>query len=102
MRLEVTPSELGGLADGLSGLLGDLELAGDVRSISPVAAENARLQSAIERFVACWTDDIYDIRAKLQRLSGRLAGAGVEYDGVERRVTDDVALAPVVRPDIEP
>ncbi len=102
MRLEVTPSELDGLADGLSGLLGDLEEAGDVRSISPVAAENARLQSAIERLVAGWTDDICEIRAKLQRLSGRVAGAAVEYEGVERKVTDDVALAPVVLRDVEP
>jgi acetate kinase len=102
MRLEVTPSELEGLAHGLSGLLGDLEVAGDIRSISPAAAENVELQSAIERLIVRWTDDIQDIRVKLQELGGRLNAAGAEYERVERRVTEDIALTPAIQPDAEP
>ncbi len=100
MRLEVNPSELEGLAHGLWGLLGDLQLAGEIRSISPAAAESPRLQAAIERLVVRWSDDIDDIRAQLERLSGRASSAGVEYEGVERRVRDDVALTPAVQ--VEP
>jgi hypothetical protein len=94
MRLEVVPGELGGLADGLSGLLGDLELAGDIRSISSGAAENAELRAAIERLVLRWTGDLHDLQMKLGALTRQLDGAGVEYDRVERLVTQDVAVVP--------
>jgi hypothetical protein len=94
MRLEVAPGELEGLARGLSGLLVDLEMAGDVRSISSGAAENADLQAAIERLVVRWTGDLHDLQRKLADLTGRLGAAGGEYERVERAVTEEVAVVP--------
>jgi hypothetical protein len=93
MRLQVTPAELEGVARGLSGLLGELEHAGDIRSISPAAAENAELQAAIEQLIVRWTGDIHDLQTRLAELSGQLDNASAEYDQVERVVTQNVTLA---------
>lgn len=105
MRLEVVPGELEGLAHGLSGLLGDLELAGEVRSISAGVAENAELEAAIERLVVRWTEDIHDLQRRLRDLTGRLDAAGGEYERVERIVTQSVVVLPekveTVRRDVE-
>jgi hypothetical protein len=98
MRLEVIPGELEGLAHGLSGLLVDLEMAGDIRSISSGAAENAELQAAIERLVMRWTADLQDLRMKLRALTETLDGAGGEYERVEGTITDEAAILHHNRP----
>jgi len=94
MRLEVTPGELEGLAHGLSGLIGDLEHAGDIGLIRSGAAENAELQAAIDGLAARWTRDLHDVQMKLRKLTERLDGASAEYDRMERAVAQEVAVEP--------
>ena len=87
VSFEVTSGDLESLASGLSGLLGELEHAGDVRSVSAGPAENAQLESAIEGFIARWTQDLQSIQQSLASLSERLTGAGASYDRTERALT---------------
>jgi acetate kinase len=86
MQLKVTTSDLEGLARGLSGLLGELEQAGDVRSVSAGAAENAQLESAVEEFVGRWAQNVEALQANLRTLTERLANAGEGYEQQEQGV----------------
>ena len=92
MRLEVAPGELDGLAHGLSGLIGDLEHAGDIGSIRSDAAENAELQAAIDGLVARWTRDLHDVQTKLRELTKGLDGASAEYDRMERAIAQEITI----------
>ena len=86
MEFKVTPGELENLANGLSGLLGELAQAGDARSISAGAAENGQLQGAVEEFVARWAQDLEVLQASLTSLIERLSGAGSGYERTEHSV----------------
>jgi hypothetical protein len=88
MRFNVTPSELESLAGGLSGLLGDLSSAGNVRTVSAAPAENAQLQGAIEELIAHWCRDVDTLRAQLAELGEKVNRAGVGYSQAEQLITE--------------
>lgn len=92
MEFKVTSSDLESLAHGLSGLLGDLSHAGDVRSVSGSAAENGQLEAAIDEFVMAWMHDLQAIQENLASLSEHLSSAGHAYETVERNLQDGLAV----------
>jgi hypothetical protein len=87
MDFLVTTSDLESLSRGLSGLLGELEQAGDVRSLSAAAAENPQLEAAIEEFLGRWTADLQGLQENLASLAQRLGSASVGYEQEEQHVT---------------
>lgn len=89
--LRVTPAEVHSLAGQLSRFLGELEHVGDIRLASANAAENVRLESAIDGFITRWINGLQDIRQTLASLSSRLAAAGVDYEDTERTLTSEFA-----------
>jgi hypothetical protein len=91
MEFKVSPSDLESLAQGLSVMLGDLERAGDVRSLSASAAENSLLESAIEEFVLRWTQNVQALQQSLRTLAERLSNAGEGYEQQEQGVYDGFA-----------
>jgi hypothetical protein len=88
MEFKVTPSDLESLAQGLSGLLGELAQAGDIRSVSAGAAENPQLASAIEEHLARWTQELQNLRESLASLTERLGGASSGYEQTEHSVLE--------------
>jgi uncharacterized protein YukE len=84
---EVTPSDLTALASQLSSLLGELSQAGDVRSASTSAAENAQLEAAFGDFIGRWSQSLQALQTNLTTLTERLSGAGTQYDSTETDVT---------------
>jgi hypothetical protein len=92
MEFKVTPGELENLANGLSGLLGELAQAGDACSISAGAAENGQLQGAIEGFVARWAQEIETLQASLTSLTERLSGAGSGYEQAEHGIVGEFGI----------
>jgi hypothetical protein len=92
MEFKVTSSELEGLANGLSGLLGELAQAGGARSVSGGAAENGQLQGAIEGFVLRWSDDLQSLQDSLTALINKLADAGSGYERTEQSLLDGFGI----------
>jgi uncharacterized protein YukE len=92
MDFKVETSDLGSLAHGLSGLLAELEQAGDVRSLAAGAAENARLEAAIEEFVLHWTQNVQTLQANLKTLTERLENAGEGYEQQEQGIYGGFAV----------
>jgi hypothetical protein len=92
MEFKVDPGDLESLAHGLSGLLGDLERAGDVRSLSPGAAENAQLEGAIAEFLSRWTQNVESLQQALKTLTERLERAGEGYGQQEQGVLGGFAV----------
>ena len=92
MDFKVETSDLGSLASGLSGLLAELEQAGDVRSLAAGAAENAQLESAIEEFVLRWTQNVQTVQANLKTLTDRLENAGEGYEQQEQGIYGGFAV----------
>lgn len=92
MDFKVETSDLGSLASGLSGLLAELEQAGDVRSLAAGAAENAQLESAIEEFVLRWTQNVQTVQANLKTLTDRLENAGEGYEQQEQSIYGGFAV----------
>jgi uncharacterized protein YukE len=83
---EVTTSDLAGLAGQLSSLLGELSQAGDIRSASTGAAENAQLEGAMGDFINGWSQSLETLQANLTTLTQRLASAGSGYEDGESAV----------------
>jgi hypothetical protein len=88
MDFLVTTSDLESLSRGLSGLLGELEQAGDVRSLSAGSAENAQLEEAIESFVGRWTQSVQAFQRSLKTLTERLDSASAGYAQQDQGVYD--------------
>jgi uncharacterized protein YukE len=83
---EVTPSDLTALASQLSSLLGELSQAGDVRSASTSAAENAQLEAAFGDFIGRWSQSLQALQTNLTTLTQRLNSAGGQYQSTETDV----------------
>lgn len=92
MEFKVTSGDLEILASGLSGLLGDLEHAGDVRSLSPAAAENPQLEGAIAEFLAHWSQNVSTLQQNLKLLTERLEHASTGYEQQEQGVLGGFVL----------
>jgi uncharacterized protein YukE len=84
---EVTPGDLQGLAGQLSGLLGEISQATSaVSSSASGAAENTRLQAAIDGFLVDWAHDLRGMQEKLTELAARLQGAADSYSSTEGKL----------------
>ena len=92
MEFKVTSGDLEILASGLSGLLGDLEHAGDVRSLSPAAAESPQLEGAIAEFLAHWSQNVSMLQQNLKLLTERLEHASTGYEQQEQGVLGGLVL----------
>ena len=90
---EVTTGDLIDLSTVLSGFVGELGQAGDLRSASGAAAENAQMEAAIGDFLATWSQSLEALQTNLSALTKRLTGAGGDYEGADGDVAG--SLAPV-------
>lgn len=85
---EVTPGDLQSLSSRLSGLLGEISHATSaVSSGASGAAENGRLQGAIDGFLGDWARDLQGMQEKLAELAARLQGAADSYSSTEEKIT---------------
>lgn len=100
MRLQVTPAELQALARALAGLHGELQQAGEIRSISPAPAENVVLEAAIAGVIGGWAVAIGDLEARLDAVLRELDAAGIEYESTEQQVARiaEAGAAPAPEP----
>lgn len=82
---KVSTEDLQAFASQLSGLVGEL---GDAGGFSPdfSAAGSPRVESMLESFFAEWSDGLLEIQDNINQLTGRLSGAGEEYDGTDQAI----------------
>ncbi|HTZ85843.1 MAG TPA: type VII secretion target [Solirubrobacteraceae bacterium] len=84
---EVTVGDLESLASQLSSLLGEIGHAtSSVTAGASGAAENGRLQGAIDSFLSDWSQDLRGMQEKLSELSARLHGAAGSYSDTESNI----------------
>ncbi len=85
---QVTPSDLHALAGQLSGLLGELaDASGSIHSGAAGAAQNGKLEGAIESFLGDWSSGLESVRQELSEVAQRLDTAAGAYEGTEGNVS---------------
>lgn len=88
---EVAPEDLRALSGRLLSMVGELEGAtAAVRTDVAAAAQNARLEAAIDGFLGAWLAGIQRMRSDLTAIAQRLDAAGVSYQSTDSQMATNL------------